>query len=189
MEKFPTNSNQEANNPEKSGKLSKIIKAAVLAGSVALGSAPDVEAQVVKKETAVQKEAVKEMANTIWAKEMADKAIGEKTQLKNGEDLRMWTQSHIMPFISEFYMPTKGNLVDGTYGKSRRLSPDEARVLIKHVSLLENAYLELHKKFNQPTGENITGQFKGMKDSLTEDTSYARQKEREILENWERKQK
>ncbi len=196
MEKFPLNSEEETvsplkkEKPEKSGKISRFINTAIIAGGVALGGAAhEADAQSLKKEASTsQKESVGVTAKTAWAKEMVGEAKKEASQLQNAEDLRMWTVSHTSPFIGEFYMPTKGPLVEGTYGKSRRLSPDEARFLVTQVKELIKIYTELHKKFNQPTIENITSQFQGMEASLLEDTSYARQKEREILENWEKKQ-
>ncbi len=189
MEKF--NSRKGEPRPESSkektlgSKIKNAIGMSVLAGGIALGGVPDVEAQT---RVQPQRESVKagRTAKTAWAQEMVGSSKQEINQLQNAEDVRMWVLTHIGPFFGEYYSPTKGPLVPGTYQPSRRLSPDEARFVLAQAEDLESQYINLHKKFKLPTIPNITDQFTTMKESLVENTSYAYQKQLEMLDKLEK---
>jgi hypothetical protein len=111
----------------------------------------------------------------------------EVSRLKTKEDAEWYVRSHLNPLISEFYIPTKGEVVEGPYGVPiRKYSAEEYGMQLKSARIMERTLTYLHKKFGLDNFEERMAQIRDMITKLEQQSSYAGQAQREILDAAER---
>ena len=159
------------------------LGAAVVAGGVT----PDVEAAQPAEAVARSAEDVgQKTESSAWAQEIVQSARNDLSKIKTAEEVEWWSKKHVRGFITEFYFPTKGKLVDATHGlKARRETPREALFIKNQLTALGATYVELSKKFGIAIPPNITGQIKDMDNRLQEMQSYSFQEQRNTLDKAE----
>ena len=175
-----------------SGKFGKLGRAFAMVGAFAAGSGLAAEASAgdaggkAKQEDTEKKGKIDESKLTEsgkWARSMIEAAKAELRHLETAEDAEAFVSTHFTKFVSEFYMPTKGNVKDGPYGtKSRVLTWDDARLVAESAVAMREILVELNTKFPVEAYDKRLEQVDDMVTKSAKRSTYAGQKQAEMLE-------
>lgn len=140
------------------------------------------EASLVESEVKIDESKLTESSK--WSSEVIGAAQEELGQLKTKEDANWFLRSHFGGLVGEFYIPTKGNLKEGSYGtKIRQYSDEDLKLLLKNTRTMEGIIDELNTKFGGV--EDYAGRKEQLKDMVTKleyNSTYEAKKKREMID-------
>jgi len=121
-------------------------------------------------------------ASSIWSGHIIESARNDMDKIKTAEDAEWLVRSYFNKFVSEYYMPTKGNLKEGPYGiKMRDYSEDDSKFLLQNAQEMKELLQELNEKFGIEAYKKRIEQIDDMIMKLEKQSSYAGQKQKEVL--------
>jgi cell division protein FtsL len=126
-----------------------------------------------------------------WSGGIVESARKDLVKIKTADDAEWLVRSYFNKFVSEYYLPTKGDLKEGPYGiKSRQYTLDDLKFLLKNARELKKILRGLNEKFGITAYQNRMEQINDIiyktEGQLEEQSSYAGQKEKESLEQLEK---
>jgi len=174
-----------------------IFVSALSAGAGIVKEAYAQETQPLTKIEQVKQEKQKEQkieineanltASSMWSGNIIESARNDMDKIKTAEDAEWLVRSYFNQFVSEYYMPTKGNLKEGPYGiKMRDYSEDDSKFLLQNAREMKELLQELNEKFGIEAYEKRIEQIDDMITKLEKQSSYAGQKQKEVLERLEK---
>ncbi len=126
-------------------------------------------------------------ASSMWSGNIIESARNDMDKIKTAEDAEWLVRSYFNQFVSEYYMPTKGNLKEGPYGiKMRDYSEDDSKFLLQNAQEMKELLQELNEKFGIEAYEKRMEQIDDMITKLERQSSYVGQKQKEVLERLEK---
>lgn len=126
-------------------------------------------------------------ASSTWAIGIIDSARGDMGKISTSEDAEWLVRSHHNKLISEFYLPTKGNVKEGPYGvPTREYSEDDVKLLIEKAHDMKKILEALNNQFGIEAYEKRQAKLDDMIDALKRRLSYSWQKQQKALEEIER---
>lgn len=144
---------------------------------------------VIKQKQEVQKEQknkineAKLTASSAWARDIIKNTYIDLKKIKTTKDAEWFIRSYINQFVSEYYLPTKGNLKEGVYGiKIREYSQDDIKLLLKITKEMKQILENLNKKYNINTYNKYQDQINNIIENLELQSSFSFQKQKEILD-------
>jgi hypothetical protein len=189
------------------GKARQIVKVLtfVSALSVSSGMVNEVYAQQTKhagrSEQVKKQEKTKEKINeanltgsstwsrgTVEAARADEKKIeqADETEAQKVKDAQWLVKTHFNQFVSEYYMPTNGDLKEGPYGiKMREYSEDDLRLLLQEAREMKSFLQELNAKYPLEAFDKRMEQIDDMIKKLEGRSSYSGQKQKEALDKME----
>lgn len=186
---------QEKTGLERFSGMSKKVARVMLLVS-ALSVAPGVVSQANAQETKApgakieqvqknQEEKIDESKLTEsskWSKSIIESARADMAKIKTQEDANWLIRSHFGPFVSEYYMPTKGDIKEGAYGtKTRDYTQEDSRFLLQGAKEMKKIVEELNTKFKVEAYSDRIEQIDKLITHLESKSSYAGQKQSELL--------
>jgi len=83
-----------------------------------------------------------------WSRGVVESARADMKKIKTAEDAEWLVRTHFNQLVSEYYMPTKGNLKEGPYGiKTRDYTEDDSKLLLRNAQEMKKVMQELNTKF------------------------------------------
>lgn len=150
---------------------------------------PLVRAEQVEKRV-VQEEKINEVnltESSKWSVGIVAAARADMEKINTAEDAEWFVRSHVNPFVSEYYIPTKGNVKKGPYGISTRdYTQDDLRLLLRNTREIKRMVGELHGKFGIEEPAKRMDQLDDMVLKLGKEASFSGQKQKEALKNMDR---
>lgn len=122
-----------------------------------------------------------------WSRSVVESARADIKKIKTAEDAEWLVRTHFNQFVSEYYMPTKGNLEEGPYGiKTRVYTEDDSKLLLQNAQEMKEIIQELNTKFGLEAFPKQMKQVNDMIKKLERQSSYSGQKQKEALERMEK---
>lgn len=122
-----------------------------------------------------------------WSQGVIESARADIKKIKNAEDANWLVRTHLNQLVSEYYIPTKGNLKEGSYGrKTRDYTEDDSKLLLRNAQEMKEIIQELNTKFGIQGYEKQIEQVDIMIKRLERQSSYSGQKQKEMLERMEK---
>ncbi len=148
----------------------------------------------IKKQTAIIQEKREEKINKAnltessrWSQGFIESAHADMKKIKTAEDAEWLVRTYFNQFVSEYYMPTKGNLKEGPYGiKIRNYTEDDSKLLLRNAQEMKRIIQDLNAKFGIQAYEKRIEQIDDMIIKLERQSSYSGQKQKEALERMEK---
>lgn len=181
------------------GKAKKIANVMIL--MTALSAAPgftqeayaqEKGRQPVKQEQVQQKEEdkineAKLTGSSTWARGITESARADLKKIKTAEDAEWLIRSHFNQLVSEYYLPTKGNLKEGPYGiKTREYSEDDTKLLLQSAKEMKQLLQDLNTKYGIEAYDKRQEQIDDMIKKLERQSSNSFQKQKEVLDRFEK---
>lgn len=124
--------------------------------------------------------------SSIWARGIIESARADLKKIQNAEDAEWLIRSHLNQLVSEYYLPTKGALKEGSYGiKTREYSEDDKKFLHASAQEMKQLLEDLNTKYGVQAYEKRQEQINDMIQKLERRSSYAFQKQKDALERME----
>jgi hypothetical protein len=121
-----------------------------------------------------------------WSREIIESARTDMKKIKTTEDAEWLVRTHFNQFVSEYYMPTIGNLKDGPYGiKTRDYTEDDSKLLLRNAQEIKKIMQGVNAKFGIEAFDKRMEQIDDMINKLKRQSSYSGQKQKEALERME----
>jgi len=122
-----------------------------------------------------------------WSRSVVESARADMKKIKTAEDAEWLVRTHFNQLVSEYYMPTKGNLKEGPYGiKTRDYTEDDSKLLLRNAQEMKKVMQELNTKFGIEAFDKRIEQVDDMIKKLEQRSSYSGQKQKEALERMEK---
>ncbi|MEK7669133.1 MAG: hypothetical protein AAB350_00880 [Patescibacteria group bacterium] len=122
-----------------------------------------------------------------WSRSVVESARADMKKIKTAEDAEWLIRTHFNQLVSEYYMPTKGNLKEGPYGiKTRDYTEDDSKLLLRNAQEMKKVIQELNTKFGIEALDKRMEQVDDMIKKLERQSSYSGQKQKEALERMEK---
>jgi hypothetical protein len=122
-----------------------------------------------------------------WSRGVVESARADIKKIKTAEDAEWLARTHFNQFVSEYYMPTKGDLKEGPYGiKTRDYTEDDSKFLLRNAQEMKRIMQELNTKFGIEAFDKRMEQVDGMIKKLERQSSYSGRKQKEALERMEK---
>lgn len=122
-----------------------------------------------------------------WSQGVVESARADMKKIKTAEDAEWLVRTHFNQLVSEYYMPTKGNLKEGPYGiKTRDYTEDDSGLLLRNAQEMKKIMQELNTKFGIEAFDKRMEQVDDMIKKLERQSSYSGQKQKEALERMEK---
>ena len=122
-----------------------------------------------------------------WSRGVVESARADMKKIKTAEDAEWLVRTHFNQLVSEYYMPTKGNLKEGLYGiKTRDYTEDDSKLLLRNAQEMKKVMQELNTKFGIEAFDKRMEQVDDMIKKLERQSSYSGQKQKEALERMEK---
>lgn len=176
------------------GKARQVAKVMTLVSALSFGSglanesrAEEPKAKKQTEQSAEQSAAEINDANVTassrWSEALVKLANNDRSQLKSSEDAEALVTSYFNQFISEYYLPTQGELKEGSYGMKERIySDDDLRLLLQNAKEMKKMLEELNTQFGMKAYENRSQQIDDVIAKLERQNSYAGKDEARALE-------
>jgi hypothetical protein len=120
--------------------------------------------------------------NSKWSDEIATEARRDLKDVQTAQDAEGLVANHFNHFVSEFYLPTKGDVVEAAYGvKTREYSKDDASEVLDNARIMKSILEQLHAKFILAGYENRLSQINDVIIKIERKTTVAGQSEQQIL--------
>jgi len=122
-----------------------------------------------------------------WSQSVIESTRADMKKIKTAEDAEWLVRTYFNQLVSEYYMPTKGNLKEGPYGiKMRNYTEDDSGLLLRNAQEMKKIIQELNAKFGIEAYEKRIEQIDDMIMKLERQSSYSGQKQKEALERMEK---
>jgi len=122
-----------------------------------------------------------------WSRGVVESARADMKKIKTAKDAEWLVRTYFNQLVSEYYMPTKGNLKEGPYGiKTRDYTEDDLKLLLRNTQEMKKIIQELNTKFGIKAFNKRIEQLDDMIKKLERQSSYSGQKQKEALERMEK---
>ncbi|MFH1838090.1 MAG: hypothetical protein ABH808_01165 [Candidatus Kuenenbacteria bacterium] len=164
---------------------SNIIKETNILETKSTAQIKQVEEQQKKQEEKINKANLTESSK--WSLSIIKFAREDIKKIKTAEDAEQLIHTYFNQFVSEYYIPTKGDLKEGSYGIiTRDYTEDDSKLLLQKAQEMKNIIQELSIKFGIKAFEKRTEQINDIIKKLEWRLSDAGKKEVEILRRFEK---
>lgn len=181
------------------GRAGEVARAMMLVSTLVVGSGITKEAHAQESDSPTKTEQVKQEEQKLeineanittsskWSGDIVESARNDMSKIKTPEDAEWLVRSHFNKFVSEYYMPTTGDLEEGPYGtKIRNYTEDDSKFLLQNAQEMKELLQEINEKFSVEAYKDRTEQVDDIITKLERKLSYAGQKQNEALKQLER---
>lgn len=123
-----------------------------------------------------------------WARDIINSAQAEMEKIETAEDAEWLLRTYFNQFVYEYYMPTKGNLKEGSYGLATRdYTEDDIKLLFKSALDMKGIVHNLNYKFKIKAFDKRMEQIDDVIIKLGKKSFYSGQKQKMAVERMEKR--
>lgn len=102
-------------------------------------------------------------------------------KIKTQEDANWLIRTHFGHFVSEYYMPTEGNVKEGAYGtKTRDYSEEDLKLVLQEAKEMKKIFEDLNVKFKVEAFSSRMEQIDDLIKKVENRSSYSGQKQKAL---------